>query len=233
MTLGALAGEKGHQWSEWQRVLTWIKTEIQPDIISLSNGLLMGLCPAIKRDLDIPVIVSLQGEDSFLDTLIDPYREQCWEAMEANATHVTRFVTASRYYGDLMRNRLNIPEDKMSLAYNGLELTAFAAAKPDPNWNTIGYFARMIHGKGLTTLVDAYLSPVLRRYVDQFTAALGGAARPCTASGWVGESWNDARRRPWTGPSSSSRPPQPWTWPPPCQRSTSPGSARCRANPRR
>ena len=32
--------------------------------------------------------------------------------------------------------------------------------------------------RGDTTLVDAYLSPVLRRYVDQFTAALGGAARP-------------------------------------------------------
>ncbi len=32
--------------------------------------------------------------------------------------------------------------------------------------------------RGDTTLVDAYLSPVLRRYVDQFTARLGGAARP-------------------------------------------------------
>ncbi|MBA4161496.1 MAG: 5-oxoprolinase, partial [Novosphingobium sp.] len=32
--------------------------------------------------------------------------------------------------------------------------------------------------RGDTTLVDAYLSPVLRRYVDQFTTALGGAARP-------------------------------------------------------
>ena len=28
--------------------------------------------------------------------------------------------------------------------------------------------------RGDTTLVDAYLSPVLRRYVDQFTAALQG-----------------------------------------------------------
>ena len=32
--------------------------------------------------------------------------------------------------------------------------------------------------RGDTTLVDAYLSPMLRRYVDQFTAALGGSARP-------------------------------------------------------
>ena len=32
--------------------------------------------------------------------------------------------------------------------------------------------------RGDTTLVDAYLSPVLRRYVDQFSAALGGSANP-------------------------------------------------------
>ncbi|MCZ8322578.1 MAG: hydantoinase B/oxoprolinase family protein [Novosphingobium sp.] len=32
-------------------------------------------------------------------------------------------------------------------------------------------------GRGDTTLVDAYLSPVLRRYVDQFTAALGNGNR--------------------------------------------------------
>jgi 5-oxoprolinase (ATP-hydrolysing) len=32
-------------------------------------------------------------------------------------------------------------------------------------------------GRGDTTLVDAYLSPVLRRYVDQFTAALGTGNR--------------------------------------------------------
>ena len=32
--------------------------------------------------------------------------------------------------------------------------------------------------RGDTTLVDAYLSPVLRRYVDQFSAQLGGSARP-------------------------------------------------------
>lgn len=175
MTLGALAGENGNQWSEWQRVLIWIKTEIKPDIISLSNGLLMGLCPVIQRDLGIPVIVSLQGEDAFLDTLIDPYREQCWEAMKANATYVTRFVTASRYYGDLMRHRLNIPADQMSLAYNGLELTAFAAAKPDPNWNTIGYFARMIHGKGLTTLVDAFILLNQRGNVPRLKLKIGGA----------------------------------------------------------
>lgn len=175
MTLGALAGEEGNQWPEWRRALDWIKNEVKPDVISLSNGLLLGLCPVIERDLGIPVVASLQGEDSFLDTLVEPYREQCWEAMRQNAQHVTHFVAASRYYADNMRERLGLPADKMTVVHNGLELTAFAAAKPDQNWPTIGYFARMIHGKGLTTLVDAYILLHQRGSVPRLKLKIGGS----------------------------------------------------------
>jgi glycosyltransferase involved in cell wall biosynthesis len=175
MTLGALAGEEGNQWPEWRRALDWIKNEVKPDVISLSNGLLLGLCPVIERDLGIPVVASLQGEDSFLDTLVDPYREQCWEAMRRNAQHVTCFVAASRYYADNMRARLGVPADKMTVVHNGLELTAFAAAKPDQNWPTIGFFARMIHGKGLTTLVDAYIELHRRGTVPRLKLKIGGS----------------------------------------------------------
>jgi glycosyltransferase involved in cell wall biosynthesis len=175
MTLGALAGEQGNQWPEWRRALDWIKNEVKPDVISLSNGLLLGLCPVIERDLGIPVVASLQGEDSFLDTLVEPYREQCWEAMRQNAQHVTRFVAASHYYADNMRARLGVPADKMTVVHNGLELTAFAAAKPDQNWPTIGYFARMIHGKGLTTLVDAYILLHQRGSVPRLKLKIGGS----------------------------------------------------------
>ncbi|MES2596118.1 MAG: glycosyltransferase family 4 protein [Verrucomicrobiota bacterium] len=175
MTLGALKGEEANQWPEWKRALDWIKSEVKPDVISLSNGLLLGLCPVIKRDLGIPVIVSLQGEDSFLDTLVEPYRTESWAAMRANAQHVDRFITASTYYGDNMAERLNVPRDKVSVIFNGLDVTAFAAARPDPNWPTIGFFARMIHGKGLTTLVDAYVELAKRGTVPRVKLKLGGS----------------------------------------------------------
>jgi glycosyltransferase involved in cell wall biosynthesis len=175
MALGALEGERGNQWAEWQRVLEWIKTEVKPDVISLSNGLLIGLCPVIERDLGIPVVASLQGEDSFLDTLVEPYREQCWAEMRANARHVTHFVAASHFYADNMSARLGLPAGKISVVYNGLELTPFSTAKPDPNWPTIGYFARMIHGKGLTTLVDAFIELCQRGSVPRLKLKIGGA----------------------------------------------------------
>lgn len=175
MTLGALEGEQGRQWSEWRRVLDWVKDEVKPDVISLSNSLLMGLCPAIERDLGIPCVVSLQGEDAFLDSLIDPYREQSWAAMRHNARHVARFVAPSRYYAQTMAERLQVPEDKIAVVYNGIDVSSFAAAKPDPNWPTIGYFARMIHGKGLTTLVEAYIELVKRGTLPRLKLKIGGA----------------------------------------------------------
>lgn len=175
MTLGALAGEAGNQWPEWQRALTWIKEEVKPDVISLSNSLLIGLCPKIERDLGIPTVVSLQGEDSFLDTLVEPYREQCWDAMRSNAAHVTRFVAPSQFYANAMRGRLGVAEDRIAVIPNGLDVTSFAAAKPDPNWPVIGYFARMIHGKGLTTLVDAFIDLAGRGTLPRLRLKVGGA----------------------------------------------------------
>ena len=178
MTLGALQGEEGNQWPEWRRALDWIKTEVKPDVISLSNGLLLGLCPVIERDLGIPVVVSLQGEDAFLDTLVEPYCEQSWTAMRANARHVTQFIAASDYYGGTMSQRLDVPREKVSVILNGLDVTSFAAAKPDPNWPTIGFFARMIHGKGLTTLVDAFIELARRGTVPRVKLKLGGSTTP-------------------------------------------------------
>lgn len=181
MTLGALKGEEGNQWPEWRRALDWIKDEVKPDVISLSNGLLLGLCPVIKRDLGIPVVVSLQGEDSFLDTLVEPFRTESWAAMRANAQHADRFITASSYYGDSMAERLEVPRDKVSVIFNGLDVTSFAAAKPDPNWPTIGFFARMIHGKGLTMIVDAFIELARRGTVPRVRLKLGGSTTPSDA----------------------------------------------------
>jgi len=178
MTLGALLGEEGRQWAEWRRLIEWIKSDARPDVISLSNGLLMGLCQVIQRDLGIPVIVSLQGEDSFLDTLVEPYSEQCWAAMRTNAQFVTRFVAPSRFYADTMRYRLGVGAEKMAVVLNGIDISSFAAAKPDQNWPTIGFFARMIHGKGLTTLVDAYILLVKRGSVPRLKLKIGGAKTP-------------------------------------------------------
>lgn len=178
MTLGALLGTDGRQWGEWQKLIAWVRTQGKFDIISLSNSLLIGLAPAIEKELGVPVVCSLQGEDSFLDTLPEPYRALCWEAMQRNARSVRLFIAPSQFYADHMRQRLGLSAQQITVLPNGIDTTAFTTSSPDPNWPTIGYFARMIHGKGLTTLVDAFIDLAKRGTVPRVKLRIGGAKTP-------------------------------------------------------
>lgn len=178
MTVGSLVGEKGRQWAEWKKLIAWLKQQPKVDVVSLSNSMLTGLAKAIKEETGARVVVSLQGEDSFLDTLVEPYREQAWKALGENALYVDRFIAPSRYYADLMGSRMGVAADKMTVIHNGIDSTPFPVAKPDPNWPTIGYFARMIHGKGLTVLVDAFIELTKRNRLPRVKLKIGGAVTP-------------------------------------------------------
>jgi glycosyltransferase involved in cell wall biosynthesis len=178
MTLDALLGTEGRQWGEWQKLIEWIRSEKKINVISFSNSLLSGLAPTIEKELGIPIVCSLQGEDSFLDSLPDPYREQCWDALKRNARSVRRFIAPSDFYARHMRQRLDATEGQIKVIHNGIDATAFTTASADPNWPTIGYFARMIPGKGLTTVVDAYIDLAKRGTVPRVRLRIGGAKTP-------------------------------------------------------
>lgn len=178
MTLGSLLGRDGRQWGEWKKLVAWLKTQPKPDIISLSNSLLTGLAPAIEQDLGCPVVVSLQGEDSFLDTLPEPYNTHCWEALQRNSRSVAAYIAPSRFYADLMAPKIGATPEQMAVIPNGMDVNAFAAADPSTNFPTIGYFARLIHGKGLTTLVDAFIELAQRKSIHRLRLKIGGAATP-------------------------------------------------------
>lgn len=176
MTLGSLQGKDSTQWSEWQRLIDWLKTQPKPDVISLSNSLLCGLVPALADEFPgAKIVVSLQGEDSFLDTLPEPFKDQCWDALRSIASKVTLFVSPSQFYADLMSRRLGLNGSQMRVVPNGMDLHSFPTADPDPNFPTIGYFARMIHGKGLTMVVDAFIALAKKGTVPRLKLRIGGA----------------------------------------------------------
>jgi glycosyltransferase involved in cell wall biosynthesis len=98
--------------------------------------------------------------------------------MKRNARSVRRFIAPSEFYARHMRQQLDATEGQIKVLFNGIDASSFTTASPDPNWPTIGYFARMIHGKGLTTLIDAYIALVKRGSVPRLKLLIGGAATP-------------------------------------------------------
>jgi len=158
MTVGSLDAADGKQAHEWRRIVAWIGGQSpRPDVVSLSNVLLIGVAKTIQTELGIPVVCSLQGEDAFLDTLPEPYRTRCWDILRDKARHVALFIAVSDYYAEVMRTRLGLEHERVVRVWNGIAVDRFPLREAEPAAPAIGFLARMCHGKGLHTLVRAFI----------------------------------------------------------------------------
>jgi glycosyltransferase involved in cell wall biosynthesis len=157
LTHSMLLGEEGRQAKELEELLCWLRAH-KPDAVWLSTALLVGLARQITRDPGVPVLASLQGEDSFLDSLAEPWRTRCWETLAVRGRDVAAFVAPSRYYAELMGGQMRIAGEKMHVIPNGVPVEDFDARQSgDSRSGAIGYLARMTAGKGLGTVVDAFI----------------------------------------------------------------------------
>ena len=189
ITLSMLRGEEGNQKRELEELIAWLKTRAKPDIICLSNALLIGLVRRLKSDLRVPVICMLQGEDVFLDALPEPFRGACWKTLAERAAEVDMFVPTSRYFGDLMRVRLSLPAGRVRVVYNGIDLAGYREVRSPKSEvrslvergdqkPVLGYFARMCREKGLDRLVEAYIELRKRGRIKGLRLRIGGGCGP-------------------------------------------------------
>jgi len=158
LTLSMLKGEEGRQSRELEKLVAALSDGARPDVVCLSNVLLAGLVRRLKQDLGAPVLCTLQGEAPFLDALPGKYSAECWSVLAERARDIDGFVPVSRYYGDLMRERLGLDDSRVHVVHNGIDLADLRESPaPQPGVPTIGYMARMCPDKGLPTLVDAFV----------------------------------------------------------------------------
>jgi glycosyltransferase involved in cell wall biosynthesis len=157
-TISMLRGEQGRQIKELNRLVDWLGAQDnKPDLICLSNILLLGLARGIKQKLGVPVVCLLQDEEGFLDGLPKPYAEQAWQILAERAGDVDTFIAVSKYYADVMRRRLKVDPDRVKVAYTGIAIDGYESRQAQPDVPTIGYLSQMCPDKGLDTLVDAFI----------------------------------------------------------------------------
>jgi glycosyltransferase involved in cell wall biosynthesis len=161
LTVSMLQGDLGFQRKEVDRLASWLTGELQPDIIVFSNMLTAGCVPAIKRHMNLPVVVTLQGDDIFLGDLQEPYKSRAFAEIRRLIPSIDGFIANSEYYADFMADYLAAPRDKFHIVPLGLDtsdfrsLLQFERANSSPP--TIGYLARLAPEKGLHLLVDAFI----------------------------------------------------------------------------
>lgn len=157
-TISMLRGEQGRQIKELERLVDWLDTqENRPDVICLSNILLIGLARSIKQRLGEPVVCLLQDEDGFLDGLVSPYSQQAWQILAERAGDIDAFIGVSKYYTETMQHRLRLGPEQTHVVYTGISLDGYESNGNRPEVPTIGYLSRMCPDKGLDTLVEAFL----------------------------------------------------------------------------
>ena len=157
LTVSTLRGADGHQHKEIEKLVAFVQGEAPPDVINIPYTLLINLAAPLKRALGRPVVVTLQGEDLFLEALPEPYKSEAIELVRGQIADVDLFIAVSEYYARFMRDYLRIPEAKMRVAPLGVNVSDLSpSTRSTREPFTIGFFARIAPEKGLHNLAEAY-----------------------------------------------------------------------------
>ncbi len=157
LTVSMLRGEAGNQRKELDKLVDWLLDEVQPEVVHLSNSMMLGLARMIGQRCGPPVVCSLSGEDIFLEKLTHPHYEQARELLRERAVDVSAFVAMNRYFADFMAEYLDVDRQRIHVIAHGLHLEGHGERiPPAPSAAPrIGYLARVCHDKGLHLLVEA------------------------------------------------------------------------------
>ncbi len=157
MTISMLLGEDGKQKEELERMVDWIADHCKPDIIHISNALLLGLAHKIREKVKVPIVCSLQDEDVWVDAMTESFRDKVWKLMGEKAKDVDAFISVSRFFADVMKERMNLPEDKLHAIHLGVDPKNYMYINSLEKPRTIGYISRLCHENGLDIAVDGFI----------------------------------------------------------------------------
>lgn len=191
LTVSMLEGVGGNQQREFDDLLQWLKTDVRPDAIILTNMLIGGAIPELQRNAD--VWVTLQGDDIFLDSLPAEHRNVAIAKMKELVPAVHGFLCHSEDYASRMASLLGIPEKKLFVVPLGvdtedfLQVAQFPAESAGRGANRdihLGYLARMAPEKGLHQLIDAFIALRQSGKWEKLKLRLAGWVGPQHAKYW-------------------------------------------------
>ncbi len=180
LTVSVLQGEEGQQKKELAKLVKWLKDAYRPDLVQLTNSMFVGFAREMKKALGVPILCALQGEDIFLEDLIEPYKSQAIRLLQARASDVDGYIAPCQYYADFMAEYLDIPADKVDVVSLGLNLSEHGVYQKTLAETpfVIGYLARICPEKGLHLLVDAFY---------RLTSQVGLAKVQLKVAGYLGK----------------------------------------------
>jgi glycosyltransferase involved in cell wall biosynthesis len=163
ITVSALEGEDGHQRKEVEKLARLLRDDFRPDVVHLSNVLLLGLARTIRAVSGARIVCSLSGEDIFIGQLPPAHRERVLRLLRERSGDVDRFVALNRAFAEEMAPVLGVETGAIAVVPHGVDARGYPDAPPDlverrtarGGSLRIGSLARACPEKGLDVLVRA------------------------------------------------------------------------------
>lgn len=157
MTLSMIKGEKAFPKKELNRLVSYLTENGKPDIIHLSNALIIGLARQLKRYLDVKIVCSLLNEDDWIDEMAEPYRSNAWKLISEEAANVDMFITPSNYYKELFFTKTGFSGKNVHIIPLAIDTRNLTILPKKNNYPAVGYFSRINSQNGFDKLVDAFI----------------------------------------------------------------------------
>jgi glycosyltransferase involved in cell wall biosynthesis len=157
MTLNMIKGENAFPEKELDRLVKYLLIDGKPDIIHLSNALIIGLARQLKKKLDVKIVCSLLNEDDWIDEMVEPYQSKAWKLIAREADNVDVFLTPSKYYKELFISKTGISGFNFHIVPLGIDPVNLNVVQKSNNNPAIGYFCRINSQNGFDKLVDSFI----------------------------------------------------------------------------
>ena len=157
LTLNMIEGDNAFKPAEVRRLVNYLESNGKPDILHLSNALILGLARQLKKHMNIKVVCSLLNEDDWIEDMKEPFKSKAWELIGREAEYVDRFVTPSRYYKEMFISKTGISGDNIDIVPLGFDHEGFNAEPVENRAPAIGYFCRVNSHNGFDKLADAFI----------------------------------------------------------------------------
>jgi glycosyltransferase involved in cell wall biosynthesis len=175
MTLNMIKGENAFPEKELQRLVDYLCKDGKPDVIHLSNALIIGLARQLKRKMDVKIVCSLLNEDDWINEMAEPFQSNAWNLIAREAPNVDAFLTPSKYYKEFFISKTGVRDINFHVVPLGLDPDheILGVVKND-NWPAIGYFCRINAHNGFDKLVDAFIKLKLADTLPGLTLHVSG-----------------------------------------------------------
>jgi len=174
LTLNMITGENVFPEKEINRLIRYLIKDGKPDVIHLSNALIIGLVPQLKKRLNIKIICSLLNEDDWINEMAEPYQSSAWNLISKEAKNVDAFITPSNYYKEFFISKTRISGDNIHVIPLGFEPGSLTSLQKRDNYPSIGYFCRVSIHNGFDKLIDAFIDLKLKDSLPGLTLHVSG-----------------------------------------------------------